>query len=363
MTGVGDLPLRPDLRGLTPYGAPQRDVAVRLNTNENPYPPPPSLVEDLTASVTAAAVTMNRYPDREAAQLRAALAAYLGHDLGADRIWAANGSNEILQQLLAAFGGAGRRALGFEPSYSMHRLIAASTGTGWIGSARAEDFSLPAEAAADAVREHRPDVVFLCSPNNPTGTALDPDVLDAVLAVAPGMVVVDEAYAEFSRRPSLLPALVGHPRLVVTRTMSKAFAFAGARVGYLAADPAVVDAIRLVRLPYHLSALTQAAAMAALRHADETMAQVAMLREDRDAMMRSLAARGFAVVPSDANFVLFGGLADERAVWQALLDRGVLVRDVGLAGWLRVTIGMAAECEAFLDALDAAEVTPRARSG
>jgi histidinol-phosphate aminotransferase len=361
MTGPDDLPLRPDLRGLTPYGAPQLDVPIRLNTNENPYPPPASLVADLTASVAAAAVTLNRYPDREATELREALAAYLGHGLGADRIWAANGSNEILLQLLAAFGGAGRRALGFEPSYSMHRLIAAGTGTGWIEAPRAVDFSLSASAAADAVRRHEPDVVFLCSPNNPTGTSIGPAVLDAVLDVAPGMVVVDEAYAEFSDRPSLLPALVGHPRLVVTRTMSKAFAFAGARLGYLAADSAVVDAVRLVRLPYHLSALTQAAALAALRHADETLAQVAVLRDDRDALMRSLAARGFDVVASDANFVLFGGFADERAVWRALLDHGVLVRDVGQAGWLRVSVGTSAECEAFLDALDVAAVTPRGR--
>jgi len=203
--------------------------------------------------------------------------------------------------------------------------------------------------------------VFLCSPNNPTGTAMDPSVLAAVMAVAPGMVVVDEAYAEFSHQPSLLPSLSGHPRLIVTRTMSKAFGFAGARLGYLAADPAVVQALQLVRLPYHLSALTQAAALAALRHADETLAQVAQLRTDRDAMVESLRTRGFEVVDSDANFVMFGGLADEKVAWQALLDRGVLIRDVGLAGWLRVSVGTTAECQIFLDALDAAaEVIQRA---
>jgi histidinol-phosphate aminotransferase len=357
MSGIEELPLRADLRGLTAYGAPQLDVAIRLNTNENPYRPPTALVDDLRDAVTVAATSMNRYPDRDALELRGALARYLGHGLDPAQVWAANGSNEVLQQLLQAFGGAGRTALGFEPSYSMHRLIALATGTSWLGSPRAADFTLSASDAVAAVREHQPDVVFLCSPNNPTGTALDPAVLAAVLSVAPGMVIVDEAYAEFSHRPSLLPSLAGQPRLVVTRTMSKAFAFAGARVGYLAADPAVVDALKLVRLPYHLSALTQAAALAALRHADETLAQVAALRADRDSMVQSLEDRGFDVVASDANFVLFGGFADEKSVWQALLDQGVLVRDVGLRGWLRVSVGTSAECEAFVDALDFAKIS------
>jgi histidinol-phosphate aminotransferase len=352
-----DLPIRDDLRGLSPYGAPQLDVPIALNTNENPYPPPSALLADLSESVARAAASLNRYPDRDAVELRTALAAYLGHGLGAGQVWAANGSNEILQQLLQVFGGAGRSALGFVPSYSMHRLIAIATGTDWIAADRAPDFALSPDGAAAQVRSQLPDVVFLCSPNNPTGTALDPAVLDAVLAVAPGMVIVDEAYAEFSHRPSLLPSLVGQPRLVITRTMSKAFGFAGARVGYLAADPAVVDALQLVRLPYHLSALTQAAALAALRHADEALAQVAQLRADRDSMVISLRDRGFDVVDSDANFVLFGGLADSRAVWQALLDQGVLVRDVGLPGWLRVSVGTGAQCEAFVDALDAARIS------
>ena len=351
MTRLENLPLREDLRALTPYGAPQLDVAVRLNTNENPYPPPPELVADLRASVGDAAATLNRYPDREATDLRAALAAYLGHGLTVDQMWAANGSNEILQQLLMAFGGAGRTALGFVPSYSMHRLIALATGTGWVHVHRKDDFSLdPARATAD-VLEHQPDIVFLCSPNNPTGTALDPAVVSAVLEAAPGMVVVDEAYAEFSHSPSLLPELAGEPRLVITRTMSKAFAFAGARVGYLAADPAVVDALRLVRLPYHLSALTQAAALAALRHAEATLSQVAQLRLDRDRLVAELRASGLDVVDSDANFVLFGRFADQTVQWQALLDRGILVRDVGLPGWLRVSVGTTEECDAFLAAV------------
>jgi histidinol-phosphate aminotransferase len=358
MTGLESLPLREDLRGLTPYGAPQLDVAVRLNTNENPYPPPASLVADLRESLAAAATSTNRYPDRDATALRGDLAAYLGHGLDASAVWAANGSNEVIQQLMQAFGGPGRRAMGFEPTYSMHRLISIGTGTGWVCADRAPDFTLSPEAAADAVRRERPDVVFLCSPNNPTGTALDPDTLDAVLEVAPGMVVVDEAYAEFSHAPSLLSSLPGRPRLVVTRTMSKAFGFAGVRVGYLAADAAVVDALQLVRLPYHLSALTQAAARAALRHAGEALAQVATLSDDRDALVLSLRDRGFTVIDSDANFVLFGGFPDGPALWQALLDRGVLIRDVGLAGWLRVTVGTVAEIGSFLAALDDCGLSP-----
>ena len=348
---LDDLPIRDDLRGLTAYGAPQLDVPIRLNTNENPYPTPPALAEDVQRSVAAVATGLNRYPDREATALREALARYLGPGLSVEQVWAANGSNEILQQLLMAFGGFGRTALGFVPSYAMHNLIARATGTAWMSIHRPEDFSLDAARARADVVEHQPDIVFLCSPNNPTGTALDRDVVDAVLEVAPGMVVVDEAYAEFSHRPTLLPLLEGHPRLVVTRTMSKAFAFAGARVGYLAADPAVIDALRLVRLPYHLSALTQAAALAALRHADDTLAQVATLRADRDALCASLREMGLDVVDSDANFVMFGKFDDQAKVWQALVEEGVLVRDVGLSGWLRVSVGTTEECRAFLDAL------------
>jgi histidinol-phosphate aminotransferase len=346
-----DLPLREELRGQTAYGAPQLDVTYRLNTNENPYPPPDALVADLREAVAVAAVGMNRYPDRDAVRLRSALADYLGHGLRAEQIWAANGSNEILQQILQAFGGPGRTALGFEPSYSMHRLIARGTGTGWVGVPRAADFTLSSDAAASAVETHRPDVVFLCSPNNPTATALDPGVLDAVLAVAPAMVVVDEAYAEFSHRPSLLPRLSGHPRLIVTRTMSKAFAFAGARLGYLAADPGVVDALQLVRLPYHLSALTQAAARTALAHTDELLATVEAVKGQRDRIVAALPGLGLTSVPSDANFVLFGRFRDAASAWQALLERDVLVRDVGLPGWLRVTAGTPEETDGFLTAL------------
>ena len=347
--------LREDLRGRTPYGAPQLEVAVRLNTNENPHPPSPSLVADLAEKVAAAARLLNRYPDREALTLRTELATYLskntGVPLGTRQVWAANGSNEVLQQLLMAFGGPGRTALGFDPTYSMHRLISEATGTRWLGLERLAGFRLEPEQASLVVREHAPDVVFLCSPNNPTGTALDLDVVEAVHDAAPGLVVVDEAYAEFATRPSAVTLLDGRPRLVVTRTMSKAFAFAGARVGYLAADPDVVDALQLVRLPYHLSAITQAAALAALAHTDELLATVQAVKEQRDRLVTELRGMGLEVVDSDANFVLFGEFGDQRATWQGLLDRGVLVRDVGLPGWLRVTAGTEDEVTAFLDAM------------
>jgi histidinol-phosphate aminotransferase len=350
---VTDLPIRDDLRGQTPYGAPQLDVAVRLNTNENSYPVPDGVVDAIGKALQAELRDLNRYPDRDAVALRADLADYLGHGLTTANVWAANGSNEVQQQLLQAFAGPGRSALGFGPSYSMHPLLAAGTGTRWIGALRDADFGLTPAAAIDQIAEHDPDLVFLCSPNNPTGTALDPSVIGAVLSVARGMVVVDEAYAEFARpgTPSALGLLPSSPRLVVTRTMSKAFGFAGGRLGYLAASPAVVDAVQLVRLPYHLSALTQAAARAALAQRDALLVTVDAIKEQRDRIVAELRSRGLRVADSDANFVLFEVGGDQRVVWQQLLDRSVLVRDVGLPGWLRVTAGTPDETTAFLEAL------------
>jgi histidinol-phosphate aminotransferase len=346
-------PLRADLAGLEPYGAPQLDVEIRLHTNENPYPPPPGLVREITAAAAAAAVSLNRYPDRDATALRDDLAGYLGHGLTGRQVWAANGSNEVIQQLLQAFGGPGRTALGFEPSYSMHPLIARATSTRWASAAREPDFGLDPGRAARQVADLQPDVVFLTSPNNPTGTALPLAVIEAVSAAAPGMVIIDEAYAEFARpgAPSALELLPGYPRLTVVRTMSKAFALAGARVGYLAADPAVIDALQVVRLPYHLSALTQAVARAALAHSAELLASVDTLRAERDAMVGWLRGIGLAVADSDANFVLFGQFDDRHQVWQDLLDRGVLIRETGPPGWLRVTVGTPAEMAAFRAAL------------
>jgi histidinol-phosphate aminotransferase len=347
------LPLRADLRGKTPYGAPQLDVAVRLNTNENPYPPPPELVADVTAAAHAAAAELHRYPDRDAVALRADLADYLtaatGVPLTAANVWAANGSNEILQQLLQAFGGPGRVAAGFVPSYSMHPIIAGGTRTEWLPTPRRADFSIDIPAAAAVLADRAPDVTFLTSPNNPTGQSLDPGDLATLVDAAPGVVVVDEAYAEFSDRPSAVGLLRTHGhKLVVSRTMSKAFAFAGGRLGYLAAAPAVVDALQLVRLPYHLSSLTQAAARASLRHADATLGSVALLRAERERVVAALAATGHDVVPSDANFVLFGRFGDAAHAWRAFLDRGVLIRDVGIPHRLRVTIGTPEENDAFL---------------
>jgi len=363
--------LRPDLRGRTAYGAPQLDVPVALNTNENSYPVPPVVVAAMTEALAAVASGLNRYPDREFSDLREALAGYLsrsGTTVVTEQVWAGNGSNEVLLHLLQAFGGPGRTALGFTPAYSMHPIITTTTGTAWVDGMRGVlgggAFDLDTASAVDQVRRHRPDVVFLCSPNNPTGTALDLDVVVAVHDAAEGaLVVVDEAYAEFARpgTPSALTLLADRPRLVVTRTMSKAFALAGGRLGYLAADPALVDALRLVRMPYHLSTQTQAVALAALGYADLMLETVGVIKDQRDRIVSALAGLGLDPVPSDANFVLFGGLVDAHATWSALLERGVLVRDVGIPHYLRVTAGTPQETTRFLEAIT--DLAPTHRTG
>jgi histidinol-phosphate aminotransferase len=360
MTSALDaLPVRDDLRGEKPYGAPQVTEAIQLNVNENPHAPSASLVADLARAVGEAAASLHRYPDREAVALRTDLAAYLsgrtGVPLSVEQVWAANGSNEVLQQVCQAFGGPGRVALGFEPSYPMHPLLARGTSTGWVSEPRADDFTLDLPTAVEAVRRHQPAITFLTTPNNPTGTVTGLDLVEAVHQAGHGMVLVDEAYAEFASTPSAVTLLDRCPRLIVSRTMSKAFAMAGARVGYLAASPAVVDALRLVRLPYHLSALTQAAARTALAHADELLGTVEQVKAQRDRMVRELGALGLRTVPTQANFLLFGPFEQPSVVWQALLDRGVLVRDVssgtGLSGWLRVNAGTETETTSFLNAL------------
>lgn len=353
VTSLDELPLRDDLRGLTPYGAPQAPLPVALNVNENTHPVPESVVGDILDDIALALSDVNRYPDREFTQLREAFAAYLGHDLTADQIWAGNGSNEVLQHIMQAFAGPGRTAFGFAPTYSMYPLITQGTGARWIAGTREDDYTISPEDAAAQVAAADPDVVLLCSPNNPTGTPLGLDVVEAVYEAARGIVVVDEAYHEFAPKDaaSALSLLPGRPRLAISRTMSKAFAFAGARVGYLAADPAFIDALRLVRLPYHLSALTQAAATAALRNSATMLRMVDEIVEQRDRISATLEALGYAPHESWSNFVLFGGIDDPKAVWQALYDRGVLIRDVGIPGHLRVTAGTEAETTAFLDAL------------
>ena len=353
---LADLPLREDLRGKSPYGAPQLDVPVRLNTNENPHPPTQALIDDVTASVQSVAGELHRYPDRDAVALRTDLAAYLTLQtqtgVSVENLWTANGSNEVLQQLLQAFGGPGRSAIGFVPSYSMHPIIADGTQTAWLVANRADDFSLDAGVAAAAIRERQPDIVFVASPNNPSGQSVPLDELRRLLdEMASGILILDEAYGEFSSQPSAVKLIDEYPtKLVVTRTMSKAFAFAGGRLGYLIAAPAVIDAMLLVRLPYHLSSVTQAAARAALRHADDTLGSVAKLIAERDRVTAALTGMGFRVIPSDANFVLFGEFADAPATWQRYLDAGILIRDVGIAGYLRATTGLAGENDALLAA-------------
>ena len=350
------LPLREDLRGIEPYGAPQLDVPVALNVNENPYPPSEAVVADVAAAVADATRTLNRYPDREFTALREDLAAYLGHGVRPGQVWAANGSNEVMLQILQAFGGPGRTAVSFAPTYSMYPEYARDAMTGWVVGHREQDFSLDVDHAVAVLEDHRPTVVLLPSPNNPTGTALPLGTVASLCTAAArhgGVVVVDEAYGEFRRAgtPSALELLAETPNLLVSRTMSKAFALAGARLGYLAAAEEVVDALRIVRLPYHLSAVTQAVARVALRHADELLARVEDLRRERDRTVDRLRARGLAVADSDANYVLFGRFEDRHAVWQGLLDRGVLIRETGPTGWLRVSVGTSEEMATFDGAL------------
>lgn len=359
MTAPEWLPIRPELREEQPYGAPQINDVIGLNVNENPYGPSDATAASIAELVRAAALELNRYPDREATALRRELAGYLGHGLSDAQVWAANGSNEVMMQILQAFGGPGRTALSFAPTYSMYPEYARNTHTRWVQGVRREDFTVDPQHARELIAAEQPDVVFLTSPNNPTGTALDPALITEMLNLTTGIVVVDEAYAEFRRdeTPTALALLAEHPRLIVTRTMSKAFALAGARIGYAAAHEAVIDALRIVRLPYHLSAVTQATGLAALQHRDELLAKVDDLRVERDQLASWLSARGYRVADSDANFVFFGHFPDRHKVWQGLLDAGVLIRETGPDGWLRVSVGTPAEMQAFRTALQ--EVDPR----
>ena len=354
------LPVRDDLRGEHPYGAPQLDVTVRLNTNENPYALPDVVVAEVQREISQVAIGLNRYPDRDVIELRGALAAYLTSQgaptLSVGQVWAANGSNEIIQQIFMAFGGNDRRAIGFVPSYSMHSNIARSTQTAWTDGVRDPGFSLTADSIVTQATNASAQLVFLTSPNNPTGTSLDPQTISVVAAALPSaLIVVDEAYGEFlrDRSKSTLTLLSHLKNVVVSRTMSKAFGLAGARVGYLVGDESVVDAIQLVRLPYHLGAHTQSIALVALRHASLLLENVERIKEQRNRIVSELTAMGLSPEPSDANFVLFGGLGDAGKVWKDLVARGVLIRDVGLAGMLRVTAGTAEETTIFLDSLRA----------
>lgn len=354
MTSLSDLPLRANLVGKQPYGAPQDPVPVSLNVNENTHPIPEDVVADIVESLATAVRGVNRYPDREFTELREALAGYLGHGLTAEQLWAANGSNEVLQQVLQAFGGPGRSLLSFTPTYSMYPLLASGTDTEWVAVPRPADYALTPELVVGALREHRPDIAILCGPNNPTGTPLDREVILAAYDAFDGILIVDEAYHEFdAEHESAVTLLPERHRLLVSRTMSKAFAFAGVRLGYLAADPAVIDALRLVRLPYHLSALTQAAATAAIRHSGEMLATVADIREQRDRLAEALEALGYEVHPSGANFLLVGGFADPDGVFESLRAQGILIRNLGIEGHLRITAGTEAETTTVIDAITA----------
>ena len=348
------LPLRQDLRELSPYGAPQLPAEAVMNTNENPYAPSASLAKAIADRTSEVALTLNRYPDRDAVVLRSKLARFIngvsGTDCSAANIWAANGSNEIIQSLFLAFGSGA--ALGFTPSYSMHPLIAKVTQVQWINGSRREDFTLDVDSAISQIQRDKPSLTFITTPNNPTGSAITLEEIEKIAKSTSGLLIVDEAYAEFSAEKSAATLIAQYPQVVVIRTMSKAFAFAGVRLGYLVADPAVIDAMFLVRLPYHLSALTQAAAEVALDYQDELLATVATLCSDRDRVALQLINMGLSVIPSASNFLLFSGFEMPSAeLWQLMLDRGVLIRDVGLLGYLRVTIGNEAENSRFISAL------------
>jgi histidinol-phosphate aminotransferase len=351
-----NLPIRKDLIGRSPYGAPQIDVPVRLNTNENPFGPSPALVSELAKVVSELGPKLNRYPDRDALELRADLANYLNAEsqvnLTAKNIWPANGSNEVMQQLLQLFGGPDKKLVTFDPTYSMYEDYCRNTFTQYLSVARNEDFTIDKEVIDNALALS-PDIIVLTSPNNPTGTVIDGSDIDYLLASFSGVVLVDEAYAEFrtAGTPSALSKLDKNPRLVVVRTMSKAFSYAGARVGYAAANPELIDAMQLVRLPYHLSTLTQAIARVALRFSDELQGQLALLRKERDDLAIWLNEQGFQVAPSGANFLLFGTFGDRNVVWEQLVEQGVLIRQTGPDGWLRVSIGTPEENQAFKSAL------------
>lgn len=348
MTNLEDLPIRSDLRSEKPYGAPQLHVPIQLNVNENTFGIPEEVALDIVSRLAAEVINLNRYPDREFLGLRAQMAQYLGHDLNETQIWAANGSNEILTQIFQAFGGPDSSALTFGPTYSMYPNIARITLTPFTEVAREADFTLSAKYVATEISKVKPGIVILCSPNNPTGTPIDNSVIEAAYDAFDGMLIVDEAYAEFSENESALSLLASRPRLLISRTMSKAFAFAGARVGYLAADAAVVDALRIVRLPYHLSALTQAAASGALAHSSTMLANVDKIKLQRDRIIQQVKLLGLKPYDSSSNFVLVDGFEDPAKIFDRLLERGVLVRNVGIPGTLRITAGTEAETTRLL---------------
>lgn len=342
---------REQIVAMSGYHSPQVDVPVRLNTNESPFAPPSGWVDSLAG--IAASIDWNRYPDRSAAALRAEIASR--HGLDPAQVLVGNGSNEVLQMILLAFGGAGRTVAMFEPTYQMYAQIARVTGASVVTGERRADFTLDPAEIERVMSRDKPAVTFLCNPNNPTGVVEPRSNLEALLQLAPGLVVVDEAYAEFSDWTAA-PMVRDDLPLVVTRTFSKTLSLAALRVGYVLAPRRVVEALEVAALPYHLDSFKQAATLAALAHTDEMTARVAEIKAQRARISGGLAAAGCEVWPSGANFVLFRpGSAGAATVWQGLLDRGILVRDCsgwpGLAGCLRVTVGTDAENSAFLRAM------------
>ena len=366
------LPLRESLRSRTPYGAPQVAADARLNTNENPYPLPESVARAIEVSIKAVLTGLNRYPDRDAMELRKALVGYVrehmlskttldGPELDEGNVWPANGSNEVLQSILLAFG---ENVAGFAPSYSMHSILTEAVGKSFKAVPLKTDFTPDLEVLKGFLAAKRPSVFFLTTPNNPTGRSIAIEqigLIAGLVASHGGLLVVDEAYGEFSDQQSAITLIHDYPALIVVRTMSKAFAFAGGRLGYAVARREVIDALQLVRLPYHLSAITQAAALAAIGESRLLLSEVAQIKLDRDALAQSLSELGFEVTPSDANFILFGGFDSLETIkgwtserlWRALLERGILIRDVGIPGTLRVTVGTSAENDSFINALRA----------
>ena len=345
------LSVRDDLLDLEPYVSPQAEARYRLNTNESPYEPPEAVMDEVAEELRA--VRFNRYPDKDASALVAALSVDLDYPEGG--IWPANGSNEVFLHLFLGFGGPGRTSLTFEPTYSLHTLIPRITGTRTMSQPRDDGFGIDLDRAVDRLRLERPDIVIACSPNNPTGNQEPLSTIRALLEEAPGLVVVDEAYIEFgSPDGSAISLLDEHPNLVVTRTFSKAWRLAGVRLGYMLAHPQLIADLARVRLPYHLSAISQAFGIAALRHRDEMLEAVHALADERDRMAVELQAMGIRSHPSQANFVLFE-VDDPGAVWSGLAERGVLVRNyagaAGLEGCLRVTAGLPEETDAFLSAM------------
>jgi histidinol-phosphate aminotransferase len=342
---------RPDLSDLEPYVSPQLPARYRLNTNESPYPPPDAIVRDVADALRD--VALNRYPDRDATSLYAALASHTGWRR--DGLWIANGSNEVFLHLALTFGGPGRTSMTFEPTYSLHTSIPRIAGTSTVTVERDAELRIDPAAARVEIERARPSIVIVTSPNNPTGSLERRETIEELLALAPGIVVVDEAYIEFAPQgSSVVDLLSSHPNLVVTRTFSKAWRLAGVRIGYLMASPELVTEMARVRLPYGLSALTQVVGERALEHAGDTDDVVRSVVEERERLYGELEARGLHPIRSSANFVMFK-VPEALSVWKALLERGVLVRNYEgvplLADRLRVTAGTPEEVDAFLAAL------------